>query len=294
VLCLSRFMHTTVHLLSSHHRHTRAACHTHHTDTNVSLAGWQAGSSLVHVLPVASVSIDMRLPSHVAFLRQCDSFSNGAGCSSSHRKKYFMAFIIDCDGRHGLISIENKPASYGAIEWKCKACNRRISANTIGVLNCERCRCDICPDCWTVLLPNIMNASGYPCFWREVRPPHTPTATRMLGCHRHNVVSPRWPNGSPAQFDQLCGIDFVKHTCFARIDAVTMQCAMCADKQRELTLPHFVAAAAAFPPAPQFAAATAAFPPAPLFGAAFPPAPQFAAITAAFPPAPQFGAAADR
>ena len=95
-----------------------------------------------------------------------------------------MAFHIDCKGRHGLISIENKPASYGATPWECNTCKRTIRGDHIGVLNCERCRCDICPDCWTALLPKIVNDSGYPCFWREVQPPHARSTTRLLGCHR--------------------------------------------------------------------------------------------------------------
>ncbi len=130
-----------------------------------------------------------------------------------------MAFHIDCKGRHGLISIENKPASYGQTPWECNTCKRTIRGHHIGVLNCERCRCDICPDCWTALLPKIVNASGYPCFWREVQPPHARSTTRLLGCHRRNVCT----NGSPAQYHQLCGIE-----------SPTAQCNMCANKQREL------------------------------------------------------------
>jgi hypothetical protein len=140
-----------------------------------------------------------------------------------------MAFHIDCKGRHGLISIENKPASYGATPWECNTCKRTIPGVHIGVLNCERCRCDICPDCWTALLPKIVNASGYPCFWREVQPPHARSTTRMLGCHRRNVCT----NGSPAQNHQLCGIDPIRSS-LDLATSPTAQCNMCANKQREL------------------------------------------------------------
>ncbi len=151
-------------------------------------------------------------------------------CRQSLAEAYSMAFHchIDCDGRHGLISIDKKPASYGTMEWKCKACKRLIPDQLIGVLNCERCRVDICPSCWTVLLPTIVNASGYPCFWREVRPPHARSVTKMLGCHRRHVCV----NGSPAQYHQACGVDSTAGSCFGI--SPTVQCEMCEAKQREL------------------------------------------------------------
>ena len=135
-----------------------------------------------------------------------------------------MAFCIDCERKHGLISIQHKPASYGGAEWRCKACKRCIPDNHIGVLNCERCQCDICPDCWTVLLPKIVNAAGYPCFWRDERPPHASpgSSVRMLGCHRRQDAN------------KLCGIDqFQRSGCFGVV-AQTVQCYECRIKQSEL------------------------------------------------------------
>jgi hypothetical protein len=135
-----------------------------------------------------------------------------------------MAFCIDCERKHGLISIQHKPASYGGAEWRCKACKRCIPDNHIGVLNCERCQCDICPDCWTVLLPKIVNAAGYPCFWRDERPPHASpgSSVRMLGCHRRQDAN------------KLCGIDQIQRSgCFAVVTQ-TVQCYECRIKQSEL------------------------------------------------------------
>jgi hypothetical protein len=106
--------------------------------------------------------------------------------------KYCMAFHIDCKGRHGLRSIDKKPASYQG--WQCDACQRQIPDNCIGVLHCARCAVDICPACWTSILPKIVNAAGYPCFWVESHPnplygnhsswqiPQGPTS--ILVCHR--------------------------------------------------------------------------------------------------------------
>jgi hypothetical protein len=131
-----------------------------------------------------------------------------------------MAFHIDCAGQHGLVSIETKPASYGAQQWICDACKRHIPEHLIGVLNCERCRCDICPSCWTVLLPKIVNAAGYPCFWTETR------FSQTLGCRRANIgnfggqVLHCGINGSPVAFGQQ--------------QAPTPQCLDCARTQAEL------------------------------------------------------------
>jgi len=100
-----------------------------------------------------------------------------------------MPFHIDCKGRHGLKSIDKKPASYQV--WQCDACQRHIPDNCIGVLHCARCAVDICPACWTSILPKIVNAAGYPCFWVESQLygnhsswqiPQGPTS--ILVCHR--------------------------------------------------------------------------------------------------------------
>jgi hypothetical protein len=134
-----------------------------------------------------------------------------------------MAFHIDCAKQHGLVSIETKPASYGAQDWMCDACKRHIPEHHIGVLNCERCRCDICPSCWTVLLPKIVNAAGYPCFWTQTR---FFQSAMTLGCRRANIgnfgghVLHCGVNGNPAAFGQQ--------------QAPTPQCVDCARKQAEL------------------------------------------------------------
>jgi hypothetical protein len=76
-----------------------------------------------------------------------------------------MAFHIDCKGRHGLVCIDKRPAAYPG--WECDACKQQIEDNCVGVLHCAICTVDICPACWTRLLPKIVNASGHPCFWFE-------------------------------------------------------------------------------------------------------------------------------
>ncbi len=99
-----------------------------------------------------------------------------------------MAFHIDCKGRHGLRSIDKKPASYQG--WQCDACQMQIPDNCIGVLHCARCAVDICPACWTRILPKIVNAAGYPCFWVDSQlygnsswqMPQGPSS--VLVCHR--------------------------------------------------------------------------------------------------------------
>ena len=99
-----------------------------------------------------------------------------------------MAFHIDCKGRHGLVSIDKKPASYPG--WQCDACKRQIEHNCIGVLHCAICTIDICPACWTNILPKIVNAAGYPCFWVDSmlygdRSWHVPQGpSSILVCHR--------------------------------------------------------------------------------------------------------------
>ena len=99
-----------------------------------------------------------------------------------------MAFHIDCRGRHGLVSIDKKPASYPG--WQCDACKRQIEHNCIGVLHCAMCTIDICPACWTNILPKIVNAAGYPCFWVDSmlygdRSWHVPQGpSSILVCHR--------------------------------------------------------------------------------------------------------------
>jgi hypothetical protein len=136
---------------------------------------------------------------------------------------YSMAFHLDCKGRHGLTSIECKPASYRSTEWRCDACKRRIPDNLIGVLNCTFCHCDICPDCWTVLLPRIVNAAGYPCFWRDLRPASFHAPARILGCHRRQTAN------------QLCGIDPVGFGCCSLAQPQpAIQCNECRIKQQEL------------------------------------------------------------
>ena len=147
-----------------------------------------------------------------------------------------MAFHVDCAGRHGLVSIDTKPAAYAALEWKCDACKRCIPDRHIGVLHCERCRCNICPDCWTVLLPKIVNAAGYPCFWRQtgIYPP----SIRMLGCHRANV------GGNVSGMVQYCGLDCpAVHPAYHQPRA--QQCTDCANKQGELEPQQDQVAAAA-------------------------------------------------
>jgi hypothetical protein len=105
------------------------------------------------------------------------------------QRDYYMAFHIDCKGRHGLRSIDKKPASYQG--WQCDACQRRIPDNCIGVLHCAVCAVDICPACWTSILPKIVNAAGYPCFWVESllygnhKSWHVPQGpSSILVCHR--------------------------------------------------------------------------------------------------------------
>jgi hypothetical protein len=126
-----------------------------------------------------------------------------------------MPFLIDCAERHGLVSIETKPAAYGEHDWVCDACKRCIPNHHIGVLHCRHCRCDICPDCWTKIVPKNVNAAGYPCFWLFS---HSFT---MLGCHRANVSN----SGLHAM---QCGLDFLAD------GAWPGQCVDCASKQREL------------------------------------------------------------
>ncbi len=151
-----------------------------------------------------------------------------------------MAFHIDCAERHGLVSIDRKPASYGALDWKCDACHRRIPDLHIGVLHCEQCRRDICPDCWTVLIPKIVNAAGYPCFWMQTKL-HTPRA-KMLGCHRANV-------GNYGSVVLRCGVDcpFAGGSMWCN-QPVTQQCIDCANKQCELQREQAVPAVAAVAP----------------------------------------------
>ena len=160
-----------------------------------------------------------------------------------------MAFHVDCVGRHGLISIESKPASYGALEWRCKACQRLIPDRHIGVLHCEQCRCDICPDCWIALLPRIENRAGYPCFWQ--RPPSAPSVSNLLCCHRRNVAS-------TGGHMQRCGLlDATQPSMRPSIPSfgfasppTPRQCTDCAERQFELQVQQAGAAAAAPPSAP--------------------------------------------
>jgi hypothetical protein len=136
-----------------------------------------------------------------------------------------MAFHLDCAGRHGLVGIETKPAAYGEQDWMCDACKRRIPNNHIGVLHCRQCRCDICPECWTVLVPKIVNAAGYPCFWRQTGI-HSPSV-RMLGCHRANV-------GNFGRHVMHCGLDCPTPNGFCEPQPRTRQCVDCTNKQGEL------------------------------------------------------------
>ncbi len=152
-----------------------------------------------------------------------------------------MSFHLDCPERHGLVSIETKPAAYGAHIWICDACKLQIPERHIGVLHCERCRCDICPSCWTILLPKIVNAAGYPCFWRQTT---GPPSAMLLGCHRANA-------GNVFQV-RRCGLDdgesVLRFSSFVSRPPPPPQCGDCASKQRDL---QNCAAAGAVAPYPR-------------------------------------------
>ena len=121
-----------------------------------------------------------------------------------------MAFHVDCHGRHGLVSIDRRPAAYAG--WECDACKRQIEDHCVGVLHCAICTVDICPSCWTRLLPKIVNASGYPCFWCEPFTTagqqhswHTPpSASSILVCHRPGPAGLKCGDFQSSQRYQCC------------------------------------------------------------------------------------------
>jgi hypothetical protein len=128
-----------------------------------------------------------------------------------------MAFHLDCKGRHGLVSIDRRPAAYPG--WECDTCKQQIKDNCVGVLHCAICTVDICPACWTRLLPKIENASGYPCFWCEEfvlhgqrHSRHTPRSeSSILVCHRPGPDGLKCGDFQSSQRYQCCECSTLTH-----------------------------------------------------------------------------------
>jgi len=53
--------------------------------------------------------------------------------------------LAQCPSGHLLIPVNGKPTNYP--DWFCDGCRNRIPHSTQGVLHCEPCKYDICPDC---------------------------------------------------------------------------------------------------------------------------------------------------
>ena len=53
--------------------------------------------------------------------------------------------VLVCKAGHPLSVVNEKPKGYPY--WPCNTCKRAIPHNTVGVLHCDICKYDVCPDC---------------------------------------------------------------------------------------------------------------------------------------------------